>query len=377
MIRKPEDLTDKQPDPPREFGSQLTTTLQKRMKPADRITVCGLLYFLEKLMPHTLLYRVLPALFIVLITCGGSIAMTKTKTAKTAIVVASFGTSYPAAVNSLLAIVREIETAYPQTPVQMAFTSNIIRRKWHGREEDAAYRRAHPEVPDYFYRIKNVLGTLADFQDQGYRAIIVQPTLLTPGEEYADVQAYISGLLSIHTVREHWRPFEKIALGRPLMGLSEAEPGNLNDLGPLAEALAEDVKLAEQQQATLVYMGHGNENLANSIYVDFERLMNQRYPQVKTLIGLVEGQPAFAQVLERLSASGSRKVLLKPLMVVAGDHASNDMAGAEPMSWKSQLDAAGYTVQPIMQGLGDNAGVRRLFVNHLCDAAKEAGIELR
>jgi len=296
---------------------------------------------------------------------------------KTAIVVASFGTSYPAAVASLLAIVRDIETAYPGTPVQMAFTSNIIRKKWHGRAEDTNYRCAHPEVPEYFYRIKNVLGTLADFQDQGYQTIAVQPTLLTHGEEYLDVQAYIEGLLSINTVKEHWRPFGKIALGRPLMGLSEAEPDDLKDLNPLVEALAEDVKLAEQQQATLVYMGHGNENLANSIYVDFERLMNHHYPQVKTIVSLVEGHPDFAELLGKLANSNCNKVLLKPLMVVAGDHASNDMAGESSDSWKSQLITAGYEVLPIMQGLGDNQGVRQLFINHLQDAAAEAKIELR
>ena len=109
---------------------------------------------------------------------------------KTAIVVAAFGTSYPTAVNSLLAIVKEIEDAYPQIPVQLAFTSNIIRKKWHRRAADNNYRSANPAVPEYFYRIKNVLGTLADFQDQGYKTIVVQPTLLTHGEEYLDQQAF-------------------------------------------------------------------------------------------------------------------------------------------------------------------------------------------
>jgi len=296
---------------------------------------------------------------------------------KTAIVVASFGTSYPAAVDSLLAIVRDIEASYPGVPVQMAFTSNIIRKKWHGRASDSAYRSAHPEIPDYFYRIKNVLGTLADFQDQGYKSIVVQPTLLTHGEEYLDVQAYIDGLLSIDTVKDRWRPFDKIALGRPLMGTWGADYPYHEDLEKVATALTADVTLAEQQQATLIYMGHGNEHLSTGLYYEFELLMNQRYPQVKTLVGLVEGHPAFAEVLAKLQQSGSKKVLLKPLMVVAGDHATNDMASAEPESWKSQLTAAGIEAIPIMQGLGDNPAVRKLFIDHLQDAATEAGIELR
>jgi sirohydrochlorin cobaltochelatase len=82
-------------------------------------------------------------------------------------------------------------------------------------------------------------------------------------------------------------------------------------------------------------------------------------------------------VLAKLQQSGSQKVLLKPLMVVAGDHATNDMAGADPDSWKSQLEAAGFEAIPVMQGLGDTAAVRQRFISHLQDAATEAGIELR
>jgi len=293
---------------------------------------------------------------------------------KTAIVVAAFGTSYPSAVNSLLAIVRDIEATYPQTPVRMAFTSNIIRKKWHGRAQDNEYRSAHPEVPDSFYQIKNVLGTLADLQNQGYKTIVIQPTLLTDGEEYLDVQAYISGLLSIETVKERWKPFNKIALGRPLMGGSKENNDHKGDLEKLAKALVEDANLAEQQQATLLYMGHGNEHLPTDLYDRFEIIMNQQYPQVKTVVGLVEGHPSFDQALKKIN---NKKVLLKPLMVVAGDHASNDMAGDKEESWKTQLLAQGFEVRPILSGLGDNAAVRKLFINHLQNAASEDAIELR
>ena len=322
----------------------------------------------------TLLCRLLTALFISLLLSGGGFAMSKEKTA---IVVASFGTSYPSAIDSLLAIVRDIEAAYPNTPVQMAFTSNIIRKKWHGRAADSAYRSANPAVPEYFYRIKNVLGTLADFQDQGYKTIVVQPTLLTHGEEYLDQQAYLDGLLAIKTTKERWRPFKKLALGRPLMGTWGIEHPYTDDLQALVETLRTDIEQAEQQNATLIYMGHGNEHLSTGLYAEFELLMQQRYPQIKTFVGLVEGHPAFTEVLKKLQGSGNKKVLLKPLMVVAGDHATNDMAAASSDSWKSQLEAAGYQATPVMHGLGDNAAVRQLFLNHLQDAATEAGIELR
>lgn len=330
-------------------------------------------------MRYPVLKNLLISVLICLFCCGGSFAMQDKNASaeKTAIVVASFGTSYPSAVDSLLAIVRDIKATYPETPVQMAFTSNIIRKKWHARATDANYRSAHPQVPEYFYRIKNVLGTLADFQDQGYKTIVVQPTLLTHGEEFLDVAAYIDGLQSIKTHKTRWQPFNKISLGRPLMGTWGTEHPYHEDLQALVESLSDDVDLAAQQQAVLIYMGHGNDHLSTGLYYEFEQLMNLRYPQVKTLVGLVEGQPSFATVMNKLTTVGKQKVLLKPLMVVAGDHASNDMAGEESDSWKSQLTAAGLEVSASMHGLGDNPKVRQRFINHLQDAATEAGIELR
>ncbi|MBE9487076.1 MAG: sirohydrochlorin cobaltochelatase [Chloroflexi bacterium] len=298
-------------------------------------------------------------------------------TNKTAIVVASFGTTYPSAVNALLAIVQDIQTAYPHTPVQMAFTSNIIRKKWHSRATDADYRKAHPQVPESFYHIKNILGTLADLQDQGYKTIVVQPTHLTHGEEFLDLTAHIEGLRSIKTTREHWQPFNKIALGRPLMGSWGPTSPYTDDLARLARAVAEDVEATQQANAALVYMGHGNAHLSTGLYYEFELLMNQHYPQIKTILGLVEGHPNLDEVLTKLQQANSKKVLLKPLMIVAGDHAANDMAGTEEDSWKTLLQVAGFRVSPVLQGLGDNAAVRRMFIDHLQDAATEAGIELR
>ncbi len=315
-------------------------------------------------------------LTLLLLPCMDAFAMKKSPE-KTAIVIAAFGTSYPAAVGALLAILRDVEARYPNTPVQMAFTSNIIRKKWHGRAADQNYRAAHPEVPDYFYRIKSLLGTLADLQDSGHKTIVVQPTLLSHGEEYLDVQAFIDGLLSIRTVKERWRPFDKIALGRPLLGTWGDKHPYVDDLKQLAEALAPDAKQAQATGATLVYMGHGNEHLSTGLYAELEELMLQRYPQLRTRIGLVEGEPGFSRVLNKLQRDNTARILLKPMMVVAGDHATNDMIGPDSDSWKSQLEAAGLKVQPVMQGLGDNPAVRQLFLNHLQDAATEAGIELR
>jgi sirohydrochlorin cobaltochelatase len=320
--------------------------------------------------------RLLICLILLLLPFTDSLAM-KNSPEKTAIVIAAFGTTYPSAVDALLAIVRDVEAKYPNTPVRMAFTSNIIRKKWHARASDQDYRQANPQVPDHFYRIKSLLGTLADLQDAGHKTIVVQPTLLTHGEEYLDVQAFIDGLLSIRTTKDRWRPFNKIALGRPLMGTWGDKHPYVADLEQLADALAPDAEQAIAANAALVYMGHGNEHLSTGLYSELEELMLQRYPQLTTRIGLVEGEPAFSSVLKKLQLDNPENISLKPLMVVAGDHATRDMASTEADSWRSQLVAAGFSVEPIMQGLGDNPAVRQLFIMHLRDAATEAGIELR
>ena len=123
-------------------------------------------------------------------------------------------------------------------------------------------------------------------------------------------------------------------------------------------------------------MGHGNEHLSTGLYYELEQIMNARYPQIRTVVGLVEGHPDLDEVIEKITETGNSQLLLKPLMVVAGDHATNDMASSDSDSWKSRLEAAGYRAEPIMQGLGDNPAVRQLFIAHLEDAAAEAGIEL-
>ncbi|TKB50029.1 sirohydrochlorin cobaltochelatase [Ferrimonas aestuarii] len=295
---------------------------------------------------------------------------------KSAIVLAAFGTSYDSALNSLLHIQQDIQAAYPNTPIRFAFTSNIIRKKWHRRQHDEAYKQAHPEVPESLYQVKNVLGALADLQNDGYKNIVVQTTLLTPGEEFHDLGQYVDALNGIDTLREKWKPFNHIALGRPLMGQWGVDFPYHQDLNALAGALAKDVELAKSDGAALVYMGHGNEHLSTGLYSELQTIMQSRYPNQQTYVGLVEGAPNLEQLKAQLTQDGITKVHLRPLMVVAGDHASNDMAGDEPDSWKSQLQQLGIKVTPILQGLGNNPSVRQRYLTHLQDAASSAEIVL-
>lgn len=302
--------------------------------------------------------------------------MTKPKEEKSAIVLAAFGTTYNTAVESLIAIQEEIQKAYPNTPVRFAFTSNIIRKKWHKRQSDSQYQKDHPEVPQSFYNVKNVLGTMADFQNEGYKNIVVQTTLLTHGEEFIDLTAYVDALASIQTIKDKFKPFQKVAIGRPLMGTWGKQYEYSEDIAKLSEALSSDVKLAKENNAALVYMGHGNDHLSTGLYYELENKLNQDYPDIKSYVGLVEGHPNFDALLKKLKSDGTKKVIIKPLMVVAGDHASNDMAGDEDDSWKIMLREAGIEVTPVLVGLGSSNKIQQIYLQHLADAAKDAGILL-
>ncbi|ADD66969.1 Sirohydrochlorin cobaltochelatase [Denitrovibrio acetiphilus DSM 12809] len=294
------------------------------------------------------------------------------KEEKSAIVITAFGTSYESTLNSILAIVKDTEKEFPQTPVRLAFTSNIIRKIWNQRDMDEDYKKEHPEVPAQLYKVKNVLGAVADLQNEGYRNIVVQSTHVANGEEFQDLESYVNGLRSIHTIKEKFQPFNAIALGKPLTGTTS----HAEDVEILAKTLGDDIKQAEKEGAALVYMGHGNEHMAQGVYYELEIVMNRMY-DVPVAVGLVEGLPDLDTVLDKLKNAGTKKVLLKPLMIVAGDHANNDMAGDEDDAWKTILTKAGYDVDPVLEGLGDKAGIRKIFIKHIQEAAAQVGIALK
>lgn len=287
----------------------------------------------------------------------------------TAIVLAAFGTSYPTTLEPILAMLRDMEDRYREISIRLAFTSNIIRRKWHERAADANYRRAHPAIPEQIYNVRNVLGAMADLQNQGHRRIVVQPVLIVDGEEYRDLVACVEALAAIKAHKPQLQPFEKIAVGKPLLGTFH----HREQLDVLVRALKPDIDAARAAGAALVYMGHGNEHMAQGAYYELEILLRREYG-IPVCIGLVEGLPDVATVREKLAAAGTRKVLLKPLMYVAGDHARNDMAGDEEDAWLNLLQSDGYQVTPVLEGLGQNPTVRAIFLELLEQAAREAGI---
>jgi len=295
-----------------------------------------------------------------------------------AIVLAMFGTTVEPALQGLMAIKTAMEQAYPHTRVKLAFTSNQIRRIWHRRAEDPAYLAAHPAIPPDILRIQGILATIANLQDRGYDTLVVQPAHIAPAEEFHDLAAYVKALASIRTMKPRWQPFKKIALGRPLLGTYSLAHPYGDDIRIVAEALADDAQLARGRGAALVYMGHGNRSFpSGGLYLEFAARMRQLYPDVLTLIGTVEGFPGLDEIREGLRLHAVRRVLLKPLLLVAGEHATRDLAGPEEHSWQSILTREGYEVLPVITGLGVQPGLARIFVDHAAEAAADAGIELR
>lgn len=294
--------------------------------------------------------------------------MSHKKTDKKAIVVAVFGTSYPTALQSILILQKKMEAAFPGVPVKLAFTSEIIRAKWQKRAGDPEWRREHPEIPEEIYATKNTLATIANLQDLGYRQIAVQSTHIFSGEEYENLKAEIDALGAIRTLRDRDKPFAKIFVGRPALG----EPGDVypyvEDIRHAAGVLKVDADLARKNGSALVYMGHGNEIFSTGSYVELEAALRDAYPDVPVFVGNVEGFPGLERVINGLAHARIKKVTLLPLMVVAGDHAANDMMGEEEDSWKSRLEAAGIEVIPVLRGLGEVDAWADIYVDHLRDA---------
>ncbi len=297
---------------------------------------------------------------------------------KNGVVLAMFGTTVEPALQGLLNIREKMAKAYPDTPVRFAFTSNIIRRIWQKRAKDPAYIKAHPEIPAEILNVQGPLATIANFQDDGYDTLIVQPTHIAPAEEFLDLSSYVKAIASIDTIKARFKPFNKLVIGRPMLGTFGVTHPYDEDIKVAVKAMKEDVDRAREKKAALVYMGHGNDYFpSGGSYLQFAHEMNQAYPDVLTVVGTVEGYPGVDEVIKQLQHAGVKNVYIRAFMIVAGDHARNDMAGPEKDSWKSLMEKAGITVHPYLHGMGENDKIAEIYVQHAADAAKDAGIVLK
>ncbi len=280
-----------------------------------------------------------------------------------AIVLAAFGTTDAEAVRSIMHIMERVEKAFPGYDVHLAFTSNIIRSVWRRRAGDAAFRQANPDIPGGIYGIKSALTTLAGIQERGARPVLVQSLHVTDGEEYCDLANLVKALEDCKTGRPSLHPFPWIGVGEPALGVGDGRP---RPLERAAEALAPLARRARETDASLVFLGHGNESLNQEVFARLEETLRRKCgPRIH--IGTVEAGPFAADIVKRIQESGipSRRIFLAPLMVVAGDHARNDMAGDGDGSWAGVFRANGFEVETHMIGLGSNDSWADIYVEHL------------
>lgn len=249
---------------------------------------------------------------------------------KQGIICVSFGTSVPAARESITAVEDILRQAAPGRLFVRAFTSSIIRRILAKRGET----------------VPGVAEALESLWNQGVREVLVQPTHILYGNEYDKIKGEMAP----------WQGrFDDLRLGRPLL----ADTGALNQL---TTVLSE--RHPPQDGETLVLFGHGSDHFANTVYPALQTAFRLQGRE-DVLVGTVEGWPDFEDVLLQLKKQPGTKVHLVPLMLVAGDHAMNDMSGADEDSWASQLSAAGYEVRCTIQGLGQLPAVQEMYRAHL------------
>ena len=266
--------------------------------------------------------------------CGGSAEPAADETTKDqAILVVSFGTSYNDNRDlSIGAVESAIEAAFPDYEVRRAFTSDIIM--------DILEERDGLEIDT----VKEALDRAVE---DGVKTLVVQPTHLMNGFEYADLAAELS---------EYTDSFEQIALAEPLL-TSDA------DFDAVAEAIVADTAAYADGNTAVCFMGHGTEADSNSVYAKLQDVLkakgyNDHY------IGTVEAAPTLDDVVTAVQGGEYSKVVLQPLMVVAGDHANNDMAGDEEGTWKDAFTKAGYEVESQLRGLGELEAVQSIYVAH-------------
>ena len=271
------------------------------------------------------------------------------------ILVVSFCTSFnDSRAEDIGGVEKALQAAYPDWSVRRAFTAQIIINHVQARDDE---------------KIDNMDQALERAVDNGVKNLVVQPTHLMHGAEYDELT---------EAVENYKDKFESVKIAEPLLGEVGADETAINeDKAAVAEAItAEAVKTAgfdsldaaKEEGTAFVFMGHGTSHTAKISYSQMQTQMEQLgYENV--FIGTVEGEPedtACEAVIEKLKNAGYKKVILRPLMVVAGDHANNDMAGDDDDSWKSQFEASGVfdSIDTQIAGLGEIDAIQQLYVAH-------------
>ena len=282
------------------------------------------------------------------------------------LLVVSFGTSFnDSRAADIGGVEKALQEAYPDWSVRRAFTAQIIINHVQARDDE---------------KIDNVEQALDRAVDNGVKNLIIQPTHLMHGAEYDELT---------EAVEKYQDKFETVKIAEPLLGEVGSDASTINeDKEAVAKAItAEAIKTAKydsldaaaEDGTAFVFMGHGTSHTAKISYSQMQTQMeNLGYKNV--FIGTVEGEPediSCEAVIEKVKEAGYKKVILRPLMVVAGDHANNDMAGDDDDSWKSQFEASGEfdSIDTQIAGLGEIADVQQLYVAHTKAAMDAEGIK--
>lgn len=269
------------------------------------------------------------------------------------LLVVSFGTSYnDSRVNDIKSIEDALQDAYPDWSVRRAFTAQIIINHIQARDGE---------------KIDNMTQALERAVANGVKNLVVQPTHLMHGAEYDEMCA------AIDDYRDN---FDAVSIAEPLLGEVGSDASVINaDKEAVAKAVTaaaveasgfDSLEAAKEAGTAFVFLGHGTAHVARVSYSQMSTQMQQLgYENV--FIGTVEGEPeetACESVIEEVRAAGYTTVILRPLMVVAGDHANNDMAGSDDDSWKPMFEDAGFTVDCQIAGLGGIADIQALYIAH-------------
>lgn len=249
------------------------------------------------------------------------------------LLVLSFGTSYNDSRRLTIgAIEDQLEKSFPDYSVRRGFTANIVI--------DHVEKRDGEKIDDINESLKRAV-------DNGVKNLVVQPTHLMNGLEYDELKGDIA---------QYSDAFDKVAIGQPLLSSDE-------DFSRVENAIVDWTKDYDDGETAIVFMGHGTSADSNSVYQKMQDLLTKD-GHTNYFVGTVEATPSLDDVMAAVKKGNYKRVVLEPLMVVAGDHANNDMAGDDKDSWKSQFEAAGYQVECLLRGLGENETIRQIYVEH-------------
>ena len=263
------------------------------------------------------------------------------------LLVVSFGTSYnDNRAATIGAVESAMETAFPDYAVRRGFTANIIIE--HVQRRDGVV-------------IDDVTEALARAKANGVKNLLVQPTHLMNGYEYGDLVKELEACAG---------DFESVKIGAPLLTTEE-------DFAVVAQAMVDAAAGHDDGKTAVCYMGHGTEAASNGIYARMQKHLSDSGHD-NFFVGTVEAEPTAEDLVKLVKAAGYEKVVLRPMMIVAGDHANNDMAGDGEDSWKSVFTAAGFQVTCEINGLGELEAIQQLLAAHAGEAKPldETGIHV-